>query len=87
MLCIAKQPTESVSEIFKICGDAKVAATNKLDYSLQIVFLLSSNSDLSILQLALDFEPLRLNCLNNLLRLISLKAVLNLQILPSVTNR
>jgi hypothetical protein len=48
----------SVSKIFEICGDAKVAAADELNHCLQIVFLLSRNSNLSILQLALYFETL-----------------------------
>ena len=49
---------ELVSKIFEICGDAKVAATDELNHCLQIVFLLSRNSNLSILQLALHLETL-----------------------------
>jgi hypothetical protein len=49
-------PLELVSKILEICGDAKVSATDELNHCLQIVFLLSRNSNLSILQLALHLE-------------------------------
>jgi hypothetical protein len=67
----------SVSEIFEICRNAKVAAPHKLNDCLELVFLFSSNSNLLVLQLALHLETLRLDRLNNLLRLVSFEALLN----------
>ena len=49
---------KSIAEIFEIGGDTEVTAPHKLDYRLQIVFLFSGDANLSILQLALHFEPL-----------------------------
>src|SRR4030095_2282055 len=68
----------SVSEIFEMCCDTKVAAADKLNDCLQLVFLFSSNANLLVLQLALYLEPLRLNRLNNFLRLVPFEALLNL---------
>ena len=48
----------SVSEILEICCHTKVAVADKLNDCLQIVFLLSGYSNLSILQLALHLETL-----------------------------
>jgi molybdopterin converting factor small subunit len=76
-----------VSKIFEICGDAKVTATDELNHCLQIVFLLSRNSNLSILQLALHLETLRLDRLNDFLRLVPFEALLNFQFLPGVSDR
>ena len=48
----------SLSKIFEIYGYAKVAAADELNHCLEIIFFLSANSNLPILQLALHFEPL-----------------------------
>src|SRR4029453_5977360 len=76
-----------VSKILETCGDAKVAATDELNHCLQIVFLFSRNSNLSILQLALHFETLRLDRLNDFLRFIPFEALLNFQFLPGMSDR
>jgi hypothetical protein len=47
-----------IPKICEIGGDAEVAAAHELNHGLQIVFLFSGDANLSILQLALHFEPL-----------------------------
>ena len=76
-----------VAEIFEICGDAEIATPYKLNHGLQFIFLLSGDANLSILQLALDFETLRLDRLNDLFGFVSLEALANFQLLPGVADR
>src|SRR5204863_4479456 len=76
----------SVAEILEICRDAKVAATDELNHRLQVVSLFSGDANLSILQLALHFETLRLDGLNNFLGFISFEPLLNFQFLPGVSD-
>ena len=49
MSFLAPEEPISVPEILETCGDAKVAAADKLNHGLQLVFLFSGNPNLSIL--------------------------------------
>ena len=75
-----------IAEILEIRGGAEVAAAHELNHGLQVVFLFPRDANLSILQLALHLEPLRLDRLNDFLRLISLEALADFQFLPRMTN-
>src|SRR5881275_248257 len=75
-----------VAKVFKAYRDAEVAAAHELNHGLQVVFLFPRDANLSILQLALHLEPLRLDRLNDFLRLISLEALADFQFLPRMTN-
>ena len=66
-----------VAEIFEIRGHTEVAAAHKLNNGLQVVLLFSGDANLPVLQLALHFEPLRLDRLNDLLRFVSFKPLLD----------
>ena len=66
-----------VAEIFEICRDPKVAVADELNHSLQVVLLFSGDANLPVLQLALHFEPLRLDRLNDFLRFVSFEALLD----------
>jgi hypothetical protein len=61
----ADHPRTSVPKIFEVCGDAEVATAQELNDSLQVVFLFSGDANLPVLQLALDFEALGFDRLNN----------------------
>ena len=67
----------SVAEILKICSHAEVAASHELNHSLQVVLLFSGDANLPVLQLALHFEPLRLDRLNDFLGFVSFEALLD----------
>ena len=73
----SKAVIELVSKILEICGDAKVTAAHELNYGLQVVFLFPGDADLLILHLALYFEPLRLDRLDDFLGLVPLEPLLN----------
>ena len=76
----------SVAEIFEICGYAEVARAHELNDGLQIVFLSPGDANLSILQLALHLETLRLDRLNNFLGFVSLQALSNFQFLSRMAD-
>src|SRR5438034_4073989 len=75
----------SVAEIFEIGGDAEVAAAHELNHSLQVVLLFSGDPNLSILQLALHFETLRLDRLDDLFRFVFFEALPNFYVLAGMT--
>jgi len=66
-----------VAKVFEVRRDAEVAAADELNHGLELVPLFSGDANLSILQLALHFEVLRLDCLDNLLGFVAFQALLN----------
>src|SRR5262249_11337950 len=76
----------SVPEIFEICGDAEVAAAHELNDSLQLVFLLAGDANLPVPQLALHFEPLGLDRLDNFFGFVPFQALLDLQFLSAMAD-
>ncbi len=48
----------SVAEVLETCGHTEVAAAHELNHSLEVVFLLSGDPNLLVLQLALHLEAL-----------------------------
>jgi hypothetical protein len=76
----------SVPEIFEIRRDTEVATTHELNDGLQVVFLFSGDANLPVLQLALDFEPLGFDRLNNFFGFVPFEALLDLQFLPCVAD-
>jgi len=77
----------SVAEVFEIGSDAKIAAAHKSDDGLQIVFLFSGDANLSILQLALHFEVLRLDRLDDFLGFGAFETLVNFQFLSRLPER
>ena len=87
---MTKNPLTWLSSIPKILKSGRyteVAAFHKLNDGLQIISLLPSHADLAILQLALHFEILTFDRLNNFLGLIAFQTLLNLQLLPGMPQR
>src|SRR5258708_33927228 len=82
-----RSPKHLIAEVFEIGGDAKVAAAHESDDGLQIVFLFSGDANLSILQLALHFEVLRLDRLDDFLGFGAFETLLNFQFLSRVPER
>src|SRR5882724_12257613 len=76
----------SVSEIFEVCRNTEVATTHELNDGLQFVFLFSCDANLLVLQLALDFEPLGFDGLDNFFGFVPFEALLDLQFLPGMTD-
>src|ERR1043166_123931 len=76
-----------VAEVLESRRHTEVAAAHKLNYRLQIIFLFSGHPNLSILQLALHFEPLGFDRLNDLFRLIAFEALGDFQFLSGVPDR
>jgi hypothetical protein len=76
----------SVSEIFEVCGDTEVATAHELNDGLQVVFLFSRDANLPVLQLALHFEPLGFDRLDNLFGFVPFQALFDLQFLPGMTD-
>jgi hypothetical protein len=60
-----------IPEILKCCRNSEIATPNKCNDRLQIILLLSSDSDLAILHLTLDFEVLRLDRLHDFLGFVA----------------
>jgi len=58
-----------------------------LDYGLEFVFLLAGDAHLAVLELALDLNIQAFNCLNDLLRSLSLEALFNMKFLSGVAQR
>src|SRR5258707_12147183 len=79
--------TCSVSEIFKVCGDTEVATANELNDGLQVVFLFPGDANLTVLQLALDFESLGFDRLDNFFGFVPFEALLDLQFLRGMADR
>ena len=77
----------SVAKILERSGNAEIAAAHKLNHSLQVVPLLSCDPDLPFLELALDFEVLRFDGVNDFLRLVAFEPLLNFQFLSGVAKR
>ena len=75
-----------VAEVFEIRRYAEIAAANELDDGLEFVLLFSGDANLSILQLTLHFETLRLDRLNDFPSFVSIESLLDFQFLPSVTD-
>jgi hypothetical protein len=76
-----------VSEILEVSGDAEVAIAHELNDRLQIVFFLSRDANLSILQLALDLKVLPFDRLDNLLGFVALQALRDFQFLAGMSDR
>ena len=83
----ARPSVTSVAKILERSGNAEIAAAHKLNHSLQVVPLLSCDPDLAFLKLALDFEILPFDGVNDFLRLVAFEPLLNFQFLPGVTKR
>ena len=67
----------SVAEILEISRDAEILAAHKLNHSLEFVFLLPRDPDLLVLQLALHFEILTLDRLDDFLGFVSFESLLD----------
>ena len=76
-----------VAEVFEIRRYAEIAAADELDDGLEFVLLFSGDANLSILQLALHFETLRLDGLDNLFGFVAFEPLLNFQLLSRVAQR
>ena len=76
-----------VAEVFEIRRYAEIAAANELDDGLEFVLLFSGDANLSILQLALHFETLRLDGLDNFFGFVAFEPLLNFQLLSRVAQR
>jgi len=76
----------SVSKVLEVCRDVEIATADELNHGLKLIFLFSGHANLSILQLALNFEVLRFDRLNDFLGFIALQALLDLEFLPRVTD-
>src|SRR3982074_836598 len=76
-----------IAEIFEVRGDAEIATAHESDDSLKIVALLPSHANLPLLELALDFEVLRFDRVNNFLRFVPLQTLLNFQFLAGMAQR
>ena len=79
-------PQSSVPEVLEIRGDTEVATAHELNDGLQVVFLFSCDANLTVLQLALDFEALGFDRLNNFFGFVPFEALLDLQFLPGVAD-
>src|SRR6267378_6937004 len=80
-----RSPKHLIAEVFEIGGDAKVAAAHESDDGLQIVFLFSGDANLSILQLALHLEVLRLDRLDDFLGFGAFETLENFQFLACMS--
>src|SRR5450759_4543027 len=87
LLKCSKPRKTSVAEILEGSGNAEIAAAHELNHSLQVVPLLSCDANLPFLELALDFEVLRFDCVNDFLRLVALEPLLHFQFLSCVAKR
>lgn len=77
--------TRLIPEIFEVRGYAEITAAYKGDDGLQIIALLSGHTNLALLKLALDFEILAFDRVDNFLCLVAFESLLNLQFLPRVS--
>ncbi len=77
----------SVPEILEICGHTELAAAHELNHSLEFILLFAGDPNLLVLQLALHFEALRFDRMNNFFRFISFEALFDVQFLPGMTDR
>ena len=76
-----------VPEIFEIGGDAEVSTAHELNHGLQLVLLFPGHANLSILQLALHLETLRLDRLDDHFGLVPVEPLPDFQLLARMTDR